>query len=311
MSIPGQNEMMRPILEYLVEASEAVHLSVLRDHMAEKFGVTRQEREKRLASGNKCFANRVAWSLSNLKATGLLEAPRRGHFEITQIGRDELRDSTTEISHKYLKQKYHDVWLSKTSRTPEEAGQEAEEIGAEIDDEEDDITPDEEIENALQQINDALVEVLLERTREIGHRRFEQLVIDLLLAMKYGASGMRTGGAGDGGIDGVINEDELGFMQIGIQAKCYAEDNKVGAAELREFHGALVGKGFKKGVFVTSSSFTHEALQTVQRANKCIITIDGIQLARLMLKHNFGCKKEPLFRSTIDENFWSEGEEVL
>ena len=303
MSIPDYEKMAHTILEHLMDATEEVGLAAFREKIAKRFGVTKEEQENRLKSGEKRFDNCVRWVACDARSAGLLWSPRLGHFKVTQDGRHEFRKGTV-LSRKYLKQRYHDIKIA--SEKSQQAGNIAD---PRTNYERADLTPDEEIESALHQIDDALVEDILDRAREIGGERFEQITINLLEAMTYG-TGEKIEDTGDDGIDGIINEDELGFRQIGIQAKCYAEGRTIGPEHVRAFHGALGSRGFQKGVIVTTSSFTSEALQVVQElqeANKRIVTINGKQLARLMLKHNIGCKRKHLVKNTIDEHFWSSG----
>ncbi|MCY4031223.1 MAG: restriction endonuclease [Hyphomicrobiales bacterium] len=318
MGIPDYNRMTRPLLEYLIEVDGVVELATIREEIARMFDVTEEDQQERLNNGERRFVNRVRWVAHDMRSAGLLRSPRRGCFEVTQEGRDEFQKET-KLSHKYLKQRHEDLkhlrqgTLSIEERNVSIKPQQVEETaGLEASDEINDLTPDEEIENALEQIDEALAVELLERTYEIGHKRFEQLTVDLLVKMGYGKGGKRTGGPKDGGIDGIIYEDELGFIQIGIQAKCNAEDNKVSGGEMSKFSGALERKGLQKGVFVTTSSFTSDAdsaaKEVTGQGKKSIITINGEQLAKLMIKHGIGCEGKTLIKNTIDKNFWQMDE---
>ena len=307
MSIPPFEKIMYPLLEYVGKAPEAVSLAVIRKQMAKHFELTDEEQEERLKSGERRFANYVRWAAHDLRKAGLQQSPQRGYFEITQKGKDELSGPVSEFTRKYLQEKYSDVWLGESSEKSENSEQAKEAVKPEADIQDNERTPDEEIDNALQQINDAVAEDLLERARGISPASFEQLAIDLLRAMGYGTSDERTGGRGDRGIDGIINEDEFGFSQIGIQAKRYAE-NKVSGEQVSAFSGALERQDLERGIFITTSSFTPDAKQAVQEVRKRIILIDGKLLAKLMLKLGIGCKSKPLVKREIDESFWSEWE---
>lgn len=318
MSIPSYDRITRPLLKYLIEANKIVELATIREEIARMFDVTQEEQQERLNSGERRFVNRVRWVAHDMRSAGLLRSPRRGCFEVTQEGKDEFQKGT-KLSHKYLKQQYQYLRQQCQGMLPSEArgasikSQQVEEVtGLQANDERNDLTPDEEIENALEQIDEALAVELLERTYEIGHKRFEQLTVDLLVKMGYGKGGKRTGGTKDGGIDSIIYEDELGFIQIGIQAKCKAEDNKVSGGEMDKFSGALERKGLQKGVFVTTSSFTSDAdnaaKEVTGQGKKSIITINGEQLAKLMIKHGIGCEGKTLIKNTIDKNFWQMDE---
>ena len=315
MGIPGYDKITRPLLKYLIEENKVVELAVIREEVARMFYVTEEDQQERLNSGEKRFANHVRWVAHDMRSAGLLRSPQRGCFEVTQEGKDKF-ESGVKLSRKYLKQRHQELKqqrqgiLSSEARSAPIKSQRTEEtVGLEASDERNEyLTPDEEIENALEQIDEALAVELLERTYEIGHKRFEQLTVDLLVKMGYGKGGKRTGGPKDGGIDGIIYEDELGFIQIGIQAKCNAEDNKVSGGEMNKFSGALERKGLQKGVFVTTSSFTSDAdnaaKEVTGQGKKSIITINGEQLAKLMIKHGIGCEGKTLVKNMIDKNFW-------
>ena len=308
MSIPPYEKIMRPLLKYVGESPEAKSLAVIRKEMAKYFELTEEDLEERLKSGRPRFANRVRWAAHDLRYFDLLQSPQPGHFEIMPKGRDELNGPVSELSRKYLQQKYGDESLSQSSEDTKNSEQAGEVVEQEADIQDNEQTPEEEIDNALQQIDDDVANQLLKRARGISPASFEQLAVDVLLAMGYGTSGKRTGGRGDGGIDGIINEDELGFNQIGIQAKRYGEDNKVSGELVNAFSGALDRQGLQKGIFITTSSFTPDAKQAIQELSKRIIPIDGELLTELMFKLGIGCKSKPLVKREIDESFWSEWE---
>lgn len=314
MSIPSYDRITRPLLEYLIEANKVAGLATIREEVARMFNVTEEDQQKRLNSGERRFDNHIRWIAHDMRSAGLLRSPQLGCFEVTQKGRDEFQKGTKlsrkylKKRHQYLKKQRQGILSGETRNIPIKPQQVEEMVGLAAGGERNDLTPDEEIENALEQIDEALAVELLERTYEIGHKRFGQLTVDLLVKMGYGKGGKRTGSPKDGNIDGIIYEDELGFMQIGIQAKCNTEDNKVSGGEMNEFSGALERKGLQKGVFVTTSSFTSDAdnaaKEVTGQGRKSIITIDGEQLAKLMIKHGIGCEGKPLVKNTIDKNFW-------
>ena len=315
MSIPTYQEIMRPLLEYAAQeqekemALEAVRAALVAHFQKHPdFQLTEEELQSRLSGGERVFFNRIRWALNDLKRANLLQSPRRAFFEITPRGVQAV-DSGETIDRKYLMRfDEHRVWVEESTAKSRQSGQPEEEKEKPSLEAEDDLqTPDEKIDMALRRINNDVAKELLNLTRKISPERFEQLAVDLLLAMKYGVSGERTGGRGDGGIDGIINEDALGFRQIGIQAKCWSEDNKVTGDRVNAFSGALGRKGMEKGIFVTTSSFTPDAERAVQEvANRSrIIPIDGWRLANLMLDFGVGCNSKPLVRKEIDEDFWS------
>ena len=155
-------------------------------------------------------------------------------------------------------------------------------------------TPEEELDRIVRQLRSELEADVLDRVREAPPAFFEQVVVDLLIAMGYGggdaAMGQVTGRSGDGGIDGTIREDALGLDEVYVQAKKYADGNTVGEGDLRNFAGAIDAAGTTKGVFVTTSGFTSSAKSYVARSPKRIVLIDGEELARLMVVHSIGVR---------------------
>ncbi|WP_328701234.1 restriction endonuclease [Sedimentitalea arenosa] len=172
-------------------------------------------------------------------------------------------------------------------------------------------TPDIRAETAFREIESALVGEVIEAVLSLSPARFEKLVVDLLLAMGYGGGdlerGLQTSLTGDGGIDGIFNEDELGLDAVYVQAKRYAADNKVGRPALNAFVGSLTGEGATKGVFVTTSDFSRDAMEYVARVQQRIVLINGDRLARLMIKHEVGVRprKTYVLRS-VDEDYFSD-----
>lgn len=236
--IPSYQVFMRPFLEVVNAAGgQEVKLRDVINQIAERFQLTDDEREERLPSGKQTVLdNRIGWARTYLTKAGLLEVTRRAHFVITDRGQMAISNPNTVINNQYLKQfdefiafkdqkNGHSELVQSTQSTVEET------------------TPDEVLLAAYKQINDALTSEILSRTRKVSPAFFEQLLIELLLAMGYGGSdeGMShtLGRSGANGVDGVINQDPLGVDQLYIQAKRYAEGNNISAGDIRDFFGAL------------------------------------------------------------------------
>ena len=171
------------------------------------------------------------------------------------------------------------------------------------------LTPPEAIDLAYREIEQELAENLLEQGLSLTPARFEQLIVELLLAMGYGDGraemGRAIGKSGDGGIDGVVNEDKLGLDAVYMQAKRYAPDNTVGRPALQAFIGSMTGESATKGVFVTTSSFSREAQDYVRRVQQRVVLIDGARLARLMIDHGVGVRADKTYvLRSIDANFF-------
>lgn len=300
--IPDYQTLMRPVLE--CAATGEVRISDVVEQLANKYGLTADERSALLPSGKQTtFANRVHWAKSYLKQAGLVEITRRGHFNITNQGRASLADKAAVINNSYLEQfedfqsfrarvNEADAATTKTTQMPETAS-----------------TPDETLRLAHNSITNALSAELLDRVRKSTPAFFERLIVDLLIAMGYGGTsedaGRAIGQSGDDGVDGVIDQDPLGVDQIYLQAKRYIEGNNIGPAAIRDFFGALSLKKAHKGIFVTTSAFSATAIQTARDLGSRIVLIDGVQLTKLMIRYNIGCRdEEVLHLKRIDEDFF-------
>tara|TARA_R110002110_G_scaffold71027_10_gene190056 strand:- start:119 stop:1027 length:909 start_codon:yes stop_codon:yes gene_type:complete len=300
--IPDYQTLMRPVLECAAEGE--VRITDVVDRVADKFGLSEDERNEVLPSGKQTrFSNRVNWAKSYLKQAGLVKATKRAHFIITDRGKQALSDQAVEINKSYLSRfPEFQEFQSRTKDEDETAAITS--VGDEIS-----ATPDEVLRAAHKKINAALSEELLDRVREASPAFFENLIVELLLAMGYGGTsedaGRALGKSGDDGVDGVIDQDPLGVDQIYVQAKRYAESNGIGAGAIRDFFGALSLKKAQKGIFVTTSSFSQSAVQTARDLGSRIVLIDGTQLARLLIRYNIGCRDEEILHlKKIDEDFF-------
>ena len=315
MTVPTQPQVMRPLLEYLAEANQAVRLSDICEELEkEKYfpEMTRQEFENdRFPSGQRKFANRVGWAAFELKKAELVSSPQFAYYKITKRGREAKDDQDATITLNFLLQydeyrKYREQLKVKAKARAIKKEQADQETFDDKDLEQEDLeSPEETVEearSAIEKINTRLEEKIKAVTLEVSPTRFEEIVIDLLIAMGYG-TGEALGKVRDGGIDGVINQDTLGVEKIYIQAKRF-DKGKVSAPVVRSFCGALDARGVNKGILVTTSSFTSEAKKEAQNMKKNIILIDGGKLAELMVKHNVGCTTESLEVKTMDENFF-------
>lgn len=300
--IPDYQSLMRPVLEH--SAAGEIRIGELVDTLSGELGLSQDEREELLPSGKQTvIANRLHWAKSYLKQAGLVRATRRGHFTITERGRDALSKPDQRIDNSFLKQ--FEEFQDFQSRKPERSDKQKSEIIDETADE----TPDEILRAAHKKINNALSLDLLDRVREAPPAFFEQLIVELLIAMGYGGSseeaGRALGKSGDDGIDGVIDQDPLGVDQIYLQAKRYAEGNSIGSGAIRDFFGGLSLKRAQKGIFVTTSAFSPAAIETAKGLGNRIVLIDGRQLAKLMIAYNIGCRdQEILHIKKIDEDYF-------
>ncbi len=296
---------MLPILKLVSDGQEHKYRDLI-EKLASEFKVTDDERKELLASGNQAiFDNRVGWAKTYLKKAGLLESPKRATFVITQIGLDTLKKKLERIDAKFLRQFPSFLEFQNASRNDNETEEEIAIV------ETNEQTPEENLDKAYQRIRKSLASELLNRVVELSPTFFERLVVELLVKMGYGGSikdaGKAIGKSGDEGIDGTIKEDKLGLDIIYIQAKRWKPGNVVGRPELHKFVGALAGQGAKKGIFITTSNFTKEALEYTPKNETKIVLIDGEQLAQLMTDYNLGCTTQQVYElKKIDSDYFGE-----
>ena len=283
--IPDYQSIMLPLLRYTSDNKEHKMRDVT-DGLAEQLGVTEDERKELLPSGAApVFYNRTAWAKTYLKKAGLIDSPKQGIVIIAKRGLEVLKKNPASIDVKFLKQFSEFVEFQTTKREDETVGTDAvEDISTE--------TPEEALETAYLKIRKSLAQDLLNKVITLSPAFFERLVVELLVKMGYGGSikdaGRAIGKSGDEGIDGTIKEDKLGLDIIYIQAKRWQPGNVVGRPELQKFVGALAGQGAKKGIFITTSSFTRDALDYAPRNETKMVLIDGQQLAQYMIDYNLG-----------------------
>lgn len=275
------------------------------DGLAKQLGVTEEEQKELLPSGAApVFYNRTAWAKTYLKKAGLIDSPKQGFVVITRKGLEVLKQNPKAIDVKYLKQFPEFIEFQSAKRDNE-----ATEI--EISEDSSSQTPEEALETAYQKIRKSLAVDILNKVISLSPAFFEKLVVELLVKMGYGGSmkdaGRAIGKSGDEGIDGTIKEDKLGLDIIYIQAKRWQPGNVVGRPELQKFVGALAGQGAKKGIFITTSSFTKDALEYVPKNETKIVLIDGSQLAQLMIDYSLGVTPVNSYEvKRIDSDYFGE-----
>jgi len=303
--IPDYQTLMLPLLKLVSDGQEHKYRDII-ENLAIEFEVTDEERKELLASGNQAiFDNRVGWAKTYLKKAGLLDSPKRATFVITDLGRQTLSKKPDRIDAKYLRQFPAFLEFQNASRNDNESEEEIATI--EIHEQ----TPEENLDKAYQRIRKSLASELLNKVIELSPAFFERLVVELLVKMGYGGSikdaGKAMGKSGDEGIDGTIKEDKLGLDIIYIQAKRWKTGNVVGRPEIQKFVGALAGQGAKKGIFITTSNFTKEALDYTPRNETKIVLIDGEQLAQLMSEYSLGCTTQQTYElKKLDSDYFGE-----
>jgi restriction system protein len=306
MPIPDYQSCMLPFLKVLADGQEH-SLKDAEDSVAKHFNLTPEERTILLPSGQQgIFRNRVGWARTYLKKAGLLEAPKRATFRITLRGQEVLASKPEHIDAKFLRKfpEFREFVKPAASdasaaAVPVDVGQDASTA----------TTPEETMEAAYQGLREQLSDELLTRILSCSPTFFEQLVVELLVKMGYGGSrkdaGQRIGASGDGGIDGISKEDRLGLDTIFIQAKRW--QGAVGRPEIQKFVGALQGQRARKGVFITTSSYSAEATQYVANIDTKVVLIDGKTLAGLMMDFDLGVASAAQYvLKRIDSDYFEE-----
>ncbi len=305
MPIPDYQTLMLPLLRFAADGNNHTTREAV-EGLAAEFQLTPAERNELLASGQQAiFNNRVGWANSYLKKAGLLESPRRGALRITTRGKQILDEAPLRIDVKYLERFPEFIAFRDASRNNREATT-PESVAVTTEQ-----TPEEALELAHESLRLSLAQDILSHILSCSPTFFERLVVELLVKMGYGGSrrdaGERIGQSGDGGIDGIIKEDRLGLDTIYIQAKRW--QGSVGRPEIQKFVGALQGQRAKKGVFITTSSYTAEAIDYASRIDTKVVLIDGQLLANLMMDFDVGVSVSASYIvKRIDSDYFEEGE---
>jgi restriction system protein len=296
---------MLPLMKLVSDKMEYKYRELI-ENLALEFKLTDDERKELLASGNQpIFDNRVGWAKTYLKKAGLIDSPSRATFVITELGLKVLERNPEKIDAKYLRQFpsfLEFIHPDKNEVESEETGLSQDTLNR---------TPEENLDKAYQRLRKSLASELLNKVIDLSPAFFERLVIDLLVKMGYGGSikdaGKAIGKSGDEGIDGTIKEDKLGLDIIYVQAKRWKPGNVVGRPEIHKFVGALAGQGAKKGIFITTSSFTKEAIDYTPKNETKIVLIDGERLAQHMIDYNIGCSVQQIYElKRIDSDYFDE-----
>lgn len=307
--IPTYEECMLPTLQALADGKPHSAKEV-RQYIINHFSLTEEEQQMMMPNKRiRRLNSKSGWAITYMKVAGLIQAIQRGVYTITPAGKKLLASNLEAVNTKMLLERYP-IFRSWYNRSI--GKDDTNEVIQNNPLENVEITPEEQIEGAYQQMRSALVEDLLEQIAQQTPEFFERLVIRLLVAMGYGGSEeeiseMVVGKPGDGGIDGVIKQDKLGLDRIYIQAKRW-KNNAVGSSEIRDFVGALSIKNATKGIFITSSRFPQNIHQDIQQIHdKKVALIDGALLCQYMLDYNIGVSVQNVYEiKRIDSDFFSE-----
>jgi restriction system protein len=297
--LPKFHEYLGPILDVLDDGVERTSRDIVQ-LVAGQLKIPQAQREETVPSGERRLNNRVFWGITYLKQAGCLARPKRAVYAITDRGRTLRAAHPGGVTLEHLEQfpEYQEFKQRTGSKT---AGVSAATTPATL-------TPVEQIASAVDEIESAVAQDLIDRIRSMPPEFMEKAVLRLLVAMGYGGSdgdAQHIGGTGDGGFDGVINQDRLGLERVYVQAKRYAADNIVGRPAVQGFVGALHGVGAAGGVFITTSRFSAEAVAFAESIKPRVILIDGARLGALMVAHSVGVQEMQQFRVVqVDEDFF-------
>lgn len=301
MAVPDFQSLFRPVLQVTSDGQVWTNKAIA-NAVADALKLSISDRQERLKSGQPRLQNRIAWAIIYLSRAGALRREGRGLAQITARGRDLLQNEQQELNVRALEQ--FEEFREFQQRKGTGRGQKRPE--ADIDESED---PLEKIDSALSDIDSAVASELIERIKLQSADFLEHLVVKLMKAMNYGVlegSAEHIGGPGDEGFDGVVRLDALGLERIYLQAKRYTE-NTVGRPAIQSFVGALTGAGATRGVFITTSRFSNEAVTYAQQVPMSIVLIDGDELGRLLIKYQVGVQvKQQVSIVQVDDDFFEE-----
>jgi restriction system protein len=305
--IPDYQTLMAPTLRALAADDAPRRVKEVRRAVADSLDLTDEDRKATISSGALLVHSRINWALTYLAQAALVRRPTRGFAEITDRGREVLSQHPDHVDNKVLEpfpefQAFRARSQKKGAKGPGQGYAAPTEDAA--------ATPFESIEASVTEANAAVASELLEQIVQREPVFLERLVLTVLTRMGYGARAGVTehlGAPNDEGLDGVIRQDALGLDRIYVQAKRYAVDNVVGRPQIQAFVGALHGAQSDRGVFITTSHFTKEAVEYAEKVNARVILIDGETLADLMLAHNVGVEDDQTYVvKRIDENFFAD-----
>lgn len=305
MSVPKYNEMYTPFIKALADG-KTHSIKEIRQYVAEQLNLTEKDLTEMLPSGKQgLFANRIGWTRTYLKKAGLITNPVRGQHILTEEGKKALPDADRIDNNYLLKYPSFQLFMNKEDNLDGECH-----ISESTVSEEHDKSPEEVLEDAYAELNTSLATDLMSEIMKLEPTDFEKLVIKLLLAMGYGSgiddAGFVTQASNDGGIDGIIKEDQLGFSSIYIQAKQWSPDTTISRPEIQKFAGALQEQKAQKGLFISTATFSPGARKSAEAAG--IVLVDGKQLTKLMIKFNLGVSVEHVYEvKRLDTDFFIDG----
>ena len=297
IEVPTYDQFIEPVLRVLQQYPEGLRASEVHEAAAAYLNLTTEQRSELLSSGQVVYKNRCGWAHDRLKREGLSASPRRGLWQLTSEGINYIKQHSSPISESEIQRiasSNLDTPLSSQANHPTLADKI---VNAHT-------SPDDQLELALQALRQATASELLEILLNVSPSRFEVIVLDVLHGLGYGISRQdlqRVGGSGDAGIDGIISLDKLGLEKVYVQAKRW--QNTVGRPEIQAFYGALAGQKAKRGIFITTSSFTSQAIDFAKSVEG-IALINGERLVSLMIDAGVGVSSRVLKVPSLDSDYF-------
>lgn len=303
MTVPTYDKFIEPVLRFLAGHPDGVFARDAHDAAAAQLGLSESDRAQTLSTGQAVYKNRAGWAHDRLKRSGFSSSPKHGVWKATPTGMAFAAEHPSALSDDTIDElasSHINVPLASLVSGQGQADSPPYPI-------EDDVqTPDDRLQTALYEIRASVINELLERLLQVSPKYFETIVLDVLHKLGYGTSRsdlQQVGGSGDGGVDGVISLDRLGLEKVYVQAKRW--QGTVGRPEIQGFYGALAGQRANKGVFITTSSFTAQAVLFAGSVER-IVLVDGARLAQLMMDHEVGVSSQSIRLPKIDSDYFDE-----
>lgn len=305
MPAPTYDQFIEPLLRFLATKPEGAPTRDAQKAAAKTLQLTEEQRQEFVTSGQAVYKNRAGWAHDRLKRAGLSSSAKRGYWKLTDAGMAYAQANAAPLPPDEVERlavSYKDVKLKLATDAvllDEPLPVEPEATSATA-------SPDDRLEQALQELREATAADLLDNLLQVTPNRFEVIVLDILHRLGYGASRndlQRVGGSGDAGIDGIISLDKLGLEKVYVQAKRW--QNAVGRPELQAFYGALAGQKAKRGVFITTSGFTAHAIDFAKSVEG-IVLVDGNRLVNLMIDHEVGVTSRLLKLPAFDRDYFDD-----
>lgn len=308
MAVPTYDQFIGPVLQYLASHPEGALARDVHDAAADSLNVSEADRAEMLPSGTQLvYKNRVGWAHDRLKRAGLSTSRRRGFWQLTDAGKQLAAQHPwglpAEVVEPLLRE-FNDVRLRLPDEEP--VASDAAHSSAVTMEASPTVSPDDRLEQALSELRRGVVAEVLDQLSRVSPSYFESVVLDVLHKLGYGTSRAdltRVGRAGDGGIDGVISLDRLGLEKVYVQAKRW--QGSVGRPDVQAFYGALAGQRANRGVFITTSSFTTQAVEFAGSVER-VVLVDGRKLADLMIEFEVGVASRLVKIPKVDSDYFEE-----